>query len=394
MDTKDKERTRRTQGTKTGASPKSRSARGEAGAKASTGKRPAAADKSASGRRRTAARQGEKTVKRGTAARQEEKTGQRKTAAKTATANSVRRPAASTRTEKTATTRKRRSRTAERKKPSIAQEVVYLPPKPFSRNRLLLRLASVVAVVLALVLGISVFFKVEAVIVYGNQKYSADDILEASGIETGDNLLTFSRAKAGGRIIGKLPFVENVRFGIKLPGTVNIEIDELDVVYAIADDLGSWWLLTSQGRVVEMTDEAGASERTRIEGVVITGVIPGLRANAKEEVTEETDPEGVLVTQPVTVSASQRLDVALTILQHLEHNDILGQMATVDVTNLGSVQMQYGQQFRIKLGDTADLRYKIELAVAAIGQLEPHDRGILDISFLDRDEVVYTPQMD
>ena len=92
----------------------------------------------------------------------------------------------------------RRPRKQLEKKTSIAQEVVYLPPKPFSRNRLLLRLATVVAVVLALVLGISVFFKVETVMVHGTNKYSANDILEASGIEVGDNLLTFSRAKAGG----------------------------------------------------------------------------------------------------------------------------------------------------------------------------------------------------
>ena len=283
-------------------------------------------------------------------------------------------------------------RPAKRTKPDF--EVVYTPPKPFNRNRLLLQLTVVVAVVIALFLSLSLFFKVDTVTVAGNESYSIDTIMEASGIRKGDNLLSINDAKVSGQIIANLPYVKSVRVGIKLPGTVNIEIDELDVVYSIADDLGSWWLMTSQGRVVEMTDEAGASERTKIEGVVITGVIPGLQANAKEEVPTETDPEGVTVTQPVTVSASQRLDVALTILQHLEHNDILGQMTTIDVSNLGSVQMQYGQQFRIKLGDTADLRYKIELAVAAIGQLEPHDRGILDISFLDWDEVVYTPQMD
>ena len=283
-------------------------------------------------------------------------------------------------------------RAPKRKKPQV--EVVYTPPKPFNRNRLLLQLTVVVAVVIALFLSLSLFFKVDTVTVAGNESYSIDTVMEASGIRKGDNLLSINDAKVSGQIIANLPYVKSVRVGIKLPGTVNIEIDELDVVYAIADDTGTWWLLTSQGRVVEMTDESGASERTKIEGVVITGVIPGLQAKAKEEIPTETDPEGVTVTQPVTVSASQRLDVALTILQHLEHNDILGQMASIDVSNLGSVQMMYGQQFRIKLGDTADLRYKIELAVAAIDQLQAHDRGILDISFLDREEVVYTPQTD
>jgi len=278
------------------------------------------------------------------------------------------------------------------KPPKPQFEIVYTPPKPFNRNRLLLQLTVVAAVVIALFLSLSLFFKVDTVTVAGNESYSINTVVEACGIKPGDNLLGINDAKVSGQIIARLPYVKSVRVGIKLPGTVNIEIDELDVVYAIADDGGTWWLMTSQGRVVEMTDEADASERTKIQGVTITGAIPGLQAQAKEEIPESTDAEGATVTQPVTVSAAQRLDVALSLLQYLERNDILGQMASIDVTNLGSVQMQYGQQFRIKLGDTADLRYKIELAVAAIAQLEAHDRGILDITFMDRDEVVYTPQ--
>ena len=37
-------------------------------------------------------------------------------------------------------------------------DVVYIPPKPFQRGRFLLRLATVTAVVLAVVLGMSIFF--------------------------------------------------------------------------------------------------------------------------------------------------------------------------------------------------------------------------------------------
>ena len=42
--------------------------------------------------------------------------------------------------------------------PQFGADVVYLPPKPFSRNRLILQLATVAAVVIALVLCLSLFF--------------------------------------------------------------------------------------------------------------------------------------------------------------------------------------------------------------------------------------------
>ena len=306
-------------------------------------------------------------------------------------------PAAAPRPAKKRPTKRTRPTNAKPRQPKNVEpqrEIIYTPPKPFNRNRLLLQLSVVAAVVIALFLSLSLFFKVDIITVSGTESYSIDTIVEASGIKQGDNLLSINNAKVSSVIITELPYVKSVRIGIKLPGTVNIEVEELDIVYSIADEGGTWWLMTSQGRVVEMTDEAGASERTKIQGVVITAPIPGLQAKAKEAGTDSTDPTGMTVAQPVTITAAQRLDVALTILQYLEHNDILGQMVYLDVSNMASLQLQYGQQYRIKLGDTSDLRYKIELAVAAIDQLQEHDRGILDISFLDRDEVIYTPQAD
>ena len=90
-------------------------------------------------------------------------------------------------------------------------DVVYTPPKPFKRGRFLLHLATVAAVVLAIVLGMSIFFKVENVQVSGTKKYSAWEVSEASGIEMGSNLLTISRAQIGGSIISNLPYVDTVR---------------------------------------------------------------------------------------------------------------------------------------------------------------------------------------
>jgi len=66
----------------------------------------------------------------------------------------------------------------------------------------------------------------------------------------------------------------------------------------------------------------------------------------------------------------------------------------VDVTDMGSVKMQYGQRFQIQLGDTTQMAYKIEMALAAVAQLADHDRGTLDVSFIVRQEVVYTPRSD
>lgn len=275
--------------------------------------------------------------------------------------------------------------------------VVYTEPATFNRNRLLLQLLTVTAVVLALVLGMSIFFKVERITVTGANVYSEWTVREASGISEGDYLLSFSRARASGRIIAELPYVDNVRIGIKLPDTVNIVIEELDVVYAIQATDGLWWLVSSEGKVVEMTDAGAAASYTKILGVTLESPVVGEIGTAKEEATTptaQTDAQGAVVgTVPVTVTNAQRLDVALQILQALELNDIVGAAASVNVSDLANIELWYGQQYQVLLGDTSRIEYKIACMCAAISSSElATGYGVLDVSFNIRtDEVMYTP---
>ena len=69
-------------------------------------------------------------------------------------------------------TRKTEESVAKTKTAVPAPDVVYTPAKPFSRERFLLRLATVVAVVIAMMFGISIFVRVEHGMVAGAEKYT------------------------------------------------------------------------------------------------------------------------------------------------------------------------------------------------------------------------------
>ena len=263
----------------------------------------------------------------------------------------------------------------------VAPEVVYLPPKPFSRNRFVLHLATVVAVVLALVLGLSVFFKVERIEVSGCQQYTAYEIQQASGISEGDQLLAFSRAKAAGRIIAQLPYVKNVRIGITLPDTVNIEIEETRVTYCVEGADGLWWLMDSEGRVVQMAEENSPAKLTQVIGVVINEPAVGEMATAFQQSQTQTDAEGNTI--PVTVTAQQRLDAVIRIAGYLENCGIIGQAASINVTDLFNIEVWYGTKFQVLLGDSTDMARKIEYLKSIVDDYavnRPYEIGILDIS--------------
>ncbi len=266
---------------------------------------------------------------------------------------------------------------------SAQDDVVYTQPMAFHKGRFMLRLLTVLGVVVAIILSMAIFFKVKTIAVSGTDKYTAWDIRTASGIREGENLLTLSDAQISGRITTSLPYVKQVRVGIKLPDTVNIVIEELQVTYAMQATDETWWLISAEGRVVDSVSFADAQRNTQILGVKLASPVVGQQAVAEEPTQEAAGdlPEGA--TKPVTVKGFERLELVIAILQNLEKSGILGQMKSVDVTNVGAVELWYENRFQINLGDDTQLSRKIKAVKAAIDSPEMGDysAGTMDASF-------------
>ena len=90
--------------------------------------------------------------------------------------------------------------------------------------------------------------------------------------------------------------------------------------------------------------------------------------------------------------ASGWMLAALLILGKLEENDIVGAVATVNVANLYNLELQYGQRYQVKLGDTSNMDRKISEMKASVMQLNDYQTGILDVSYTTYAEgPFYTP---
>lgn len=300
--------------------------------------------------------------------------------------------------EANAARREKRAAEAERKRKRAEQlktpAVIYTQPMSFNSRRLAVQLTTILAVVLALVLGMSVFFRVEEIYVVGANVYSDWTVREESGINIGENLLTFGRTKASGQIIANLPYVKSARIGIKLPDTVIIEIEEEAVVYSIQDQDGVWWLMNSDGKVVEQTNTQTANAHTQVLGVTLYQPQASELGIATEEASTEVDESGQEL--PLMITGAQRLNAALQILQALEMNDIVGDAASVDVSQLQDIILWYGTQYQVNLGainnSKYDIAYKIAYMKNAILQMSDYQTGILDVSFTTwPDQVGYTP---
>lgn len=258
-------------------------------------------------------------------------------------------------------------------KPNVSASKV----KIFQRSRLYLQLITVFAIALAFSLGISIFFKVDTITVSGNSHYTPWTVAQASGIQEGENLLFFGRSGAMVKIKQALPYVENVRIGITLPGTVNIMIEEVPVVYSIRDLDGSWWLISSTGRIVEQVNSASAGKSTAIDGVVLDAPVAGEQAVAWEA-PAATDAEGNVI--PSAGNNADRLRAALSVAQELERNEILGEAASIHVEDLQDIRMWYADRYEIYLGDSTGMDGKIAAVKVAIGKMGQFQTGVMELA--------------
>ncbi len=270
-------------------------------------------------------------------------------------------------------------------------QIQYTPAKPFNRTRFLLHLATVVAVVLAVILGMSIFFKTRQVLVSGTEKYTPWEIKEASGIQDGDALLALSEAKISVRIRAALPYVGDVRVGIKLPDTVMISITELEVVYAIQDDRNGWWLMDATGRIVDETNVATAKSYTQILGVQIQNAVIGQQAVAAkiEPPTEESTTQTGETVPPVAIPTDEMLATAVKVMTALEKCGVMGTIVSIDVTDLKELTIWYENRYEVNLGDAERMEYKIGAMKSTIQKLGEYQTGYLDVSFTTWPTEVY-----
>ena len=150
---------------------------------------------------------------------------------------------------------------------------------------------------------------------------------------------------------------------------------------------------------MEQTNTVGASDYTKVLGVKIVTPKPDDQAVAfqdlvnQPEATQETTAEGeTQLPTPLLITEQQKLDAALTILQALELNEIVGEAASVNVSDLTRIELWYGTRYQVNLGDTGNMDYKIACLKYTVSSLAEYDSGELDISFtIWPDKVTYSP---
>ncbi|MGI5978418.1 MAG: cell division protein FtsQ/DivIB [Oscillospiraceae bacterium] len=221
---------------------------------------------------------------------------------------------------------------------------------------------SFIVICAALAFGMSVFFRVSNVEVTGAKRYSDSEIVAASGVKDGDNLIFVDRAAIEERIYEKLLYIGSVTVSRRLPNTVVIAVDESSTFASLETDSGIW-IVDRNCRVIEKL----SAHTDRTDNIIS---VSGLK--------------GVKPKKGAALSVAQEDEAKLTYLKDLltaiSAAGIAGDVSTLTIENSANPEMRYLDRFRVRFGRDEDLDSKLRLLSEVVARLEESDRGSIDLS--------------
>ncbi|MCD7774872.1 MAG: FtsQ-type POTRA domain-containing protein [Clostridiales bacterium] len=248
------------------------------------------------------------------------------------------------------------------------------------RRRLRLRrrigLGIILCVILAFVLFLlfTFLFKVDTVEVTGKTDsegnissystyYTSDEIISASGIDTGDSLVLMSVSGVAERIVRTLPYIGSVTVEKHYPGGVTLVIEETEDFYAI--EVGNSYVVLDRSFKVLGTYESVPEGCAVLDGITLSQAVTGETAVFDDEAYKD------------------RIE---TVADSCEANGITD-VTAYDFSNLAAVKIIIGGKATVNLGTITDIDEKLVMAAKTI-EAELTENGnefiIVDVSDKER----------
>lgn len=239
----------------------------------------------------------------------------------------------------------------------------------------LLILSLIVSPVLILTL-----FRVKSFTVEGVGKYTQEEIIAASGITLGKNLLFADLDEASENIERILPFTDEVKITKKLPDRIIIRCDSTEASFAIAMPNGLYALTNENLKVLELSGKlpSGVS--------LITGVVPysaeigDIAAfdvigedEKKEEFVDETQKLILEITGAIAKNKTEDINL-------------------INVSDKNDIYLIYQGRIVLNLGNSSDLSSKLSLGTKVINSensIDPFQYGTINLTVVT--EAVFNP---
>ena len=233
----------------------------------------------------------------------------------------------------------------------------------------LYKLLSVLAICIVIVIALTLFFRVDTITITGEDRYSESDIIEATGLSTGDNLFLLNKYSIAENLLKKLPYIAEVRINRILPDTLTIDVTESDAVLAVVQE-GSAWLISPQGKIVEQRVASAAADLAKIDGCEL------LAPSVATSIALSTD-------------RSVQQESLLALMAALDEMGMITQVQAIHLDDLTVLSMDYAGRFRVEMPYGAAYPYKLRTLQTILdsGKIESNETGTIRMTGNDGQNV-------
>ena len=221
-------------------------------------------------------------------------------------------------------------------------------------------IALIFAAALAVGLSLTVFFEITTIEVQiESSRYSAEEIVGASGIKEGDNLIRIASKKASQAIVDAFPYIAEVEISRRFPESVLIRVQLTKPAEALSAEKG-YILVDPRGRILETELPLRPAGYPQVFGV------ESIEQLAAGEYLPEQARKAYDLLRQITAAIAK---------ESFEGIDV------IDLRDHLNLRLLYRGRIVVDLGSRLEIEYKIRLAKAALDSEENKEFvGYLDVS--------------
>ena len=247
--------------------------------------------------------------------------------------------------------------------------------KIVTRNRRILfgTVAVVVVAAVFAVLSLTVLFNVSEVkVAKAGKHYQPEQIIEAADVDVGDNMVATNWDRVKEKVEQKLPYVLSLEIKKTASGKIT---------FSVVDDTATLVFKTSKGyaladancKVLEIV-----KEKPKNKGLTLLTVKNRINADPGEIISFADDGESILY------------DTIRTAIK----NSGIGNITGIDISDPENIYLEYQNRYRLYLGNSEDIEYKLREAkkiIAEEDENDPNQIGEINLSILKK---VYVEKLD
>lgn len=227
---------------------------------------------------------------------------------------------------------------------------------------------------LATVVCVTMFFEITDIAVAGAIRYQVSDVIEASGIRAGQNILAIDTKSISKKLKNEFPYISSVKIARILPATVEIRVEEFSPAVTVVNSEESYTLLSDDGRILEHCQGVSTEGLPLVVGKDVSGLTVGTYLG---DCQDESFASMMVTIRRVAEAVEE------TGFEGIKYVDVSDELCTT---------ILYEDRALLKVGSELELSYKLRMAhEILVNQLGSSFEGTVDLTLPPK---AYTMETD